>query len=142
MSLFVLDDHLSPEVVRDPLLRWSTARFLRDVRPSEVIKDERVPSILRMLRTPTFVTIDEGFRNQARRDHRYCILYFALREDEQRDIPALLRRLLRLPEFHTRAARMGKVARVSRDRVIWWQLGDERPFTVHWPDPSRHPTSR
>jgi hypothetical protein len=137
VSQFVLDDQLDREDVRDPIVRWSTARFLREFRPGEVIKDDRARSILRSLRTPTFVTIDDGFWNQTYRDRRYCILHFALRADEQRDIPALLRRLLRLPEFRTRAARMGKVARVSRERVIWWQLGDQHQRTWDWAAPHR-----
>ena len=135
MSQFVLDDQLHPEEVRDSIARWSTARFLRDFRPDEVIKDERVPDILRTLRTPSLVTIDDWFWSRTRRDRRYCILYFALRKDEQANIPLLLRRLLRLPEFRTRAARMGKVARVSLDHVTWWQMGDENRYIVQWRAP-------
>ena len=67
--------------------------------------------ILRELRQPTFVTIDMGFWNLRLRDPRYRILCFPLRNDEQRQIPGLLRQLLHLPEFATKAARMGKVAR-------------------------------
>ena len=59
---FVNDDHLNQERVRDPITRWSTARFLRTYRPGEVIKDERVPAVLGTLRTPTFITIDDDFK--------------------------------------------------------------------------------
>jgi hypothetical protein len=119
VSRFVLDDQLDPDEVRAPIVRWATARFLREIRPGDVIKDDRVPTILRTLRTPTFITIDSGFWSRKGRDRRYCILCFALRADEQGELPSLLRRLLRLPEFRTRAARMGKVAWVSRDHVSW-----------------------
>jgi hypothetical protein len=132
VSRFVLDDHLRGDRVRDGIRRWSTAEFLRDVRPGEVIKDERIPTVLRTLRTPTFITIDDEFHRRTWRDRRYCILYFALRSDEQDAIPGLLRRLLRMPEFRTRAARMGKVARVSRDHVSWWQINDAIEHTVQW----------
>ena len=129
MSRFILDDHLRADRVRDPILRWATAQYIRDVRPGEVVKDDRILMVLRALQTPTFLTLDDWFENPVRRDPRYCILYFALRHDEQGDIPTLLRRLLRLPEFRTRAARTGKVARVSCDHVSWWQIGDEREYT-------------
>ena len=132
MSRLVLDDHLWVAGVHDHIAPWATVRFLRDIRPGEVVKDERVPSILRTIRTPTFITIDHQFWNPRRRDRAYCIVYFDLRTDEQGDIPMLLRRLLRLPEFRTRAARMGKVARVSRDQVRWWQVGDESEHAVQW----------
>ena len=57
---------------------------------------------------------------------RLAVQFFDLSDDEQDHIPALLRRLLRFPEFRTRAARMGKVARVSFADVVYWQLDDER----------------
>ena len=43
MSQIVLDDQLFPLDVLVPIARWSTVQRLRDVRPGEVIKDERVP---------------------------------------------------------------------------------------------------
>ena len=115
-----------------PLAHWTTAQRLRDARPSEVIKDERVPEILRALGRPTFVTIDLGFWNKRLRDAQYCILCFPLENDQQDQLPALLRRLFRLPEFRSRAARMGKVARVSSVDVAYWQLGTERLHRLEW----------
>ena len=137
MSQFVLDDQLHVVEICDRIRRWSMVQFLRDVRAGEVIKDERISTVLRELRTATLLTIDARFRGRALRDRRYCILYFALRDDEQGDIPALLRRVTRLPEFRTGAARMGKVARVSRDYVSWWQVGDDQERTVRWGVPAR-----
>src|SRR5262249_59606529 len=122
VSQFVLDDHLDPTLVRDAIVRWSTASFLRDVRPGEVINDDRVPSILATLRTPTFITIDDGFWKLTWRghSHSYGISYFEFRADEQRHIASLLRRLLRLPEFRTRPSRMRKAVPASRVRVPCW----------------------
>jgi hypothetical protein len=39
------------------IARWITVQRLRDLRPDQVIKDDRVPALLRELRQPTFVTI-------------------------------------------------------------------------------------
>ena len=133
MSQIILDDQLADIAIRGRLAQWTRAQRLRDLRPGEVIKDERVPTILRELRQPTFVTIDMGFWNARLRDARYCILCFPLRSDEQRAIPGLLRHLLRMPEFATKAARMGKVARVSQSHIDYWQLGDEQPHRIIWP---------
>lgn len=74
MSQLVLDDQLFDLEVLIPLARWITVQRLRELRPGEVIKDERVPSLLRQLREPTFVTIDAGFWNRGLRDNQYCIL--------------------------------------------------------------------
>jgi len=133
VSQIILDDQLADAAIRRRLAQWTRAQRLRDLRPGEVIKDERVPMILRELRQPTFVTIDMGFWNARLRDAHYCILCFPLRSDEQRAIPDLLRHLLRLPEFATKAARMGKVARVSQSHIDYWQLGDEQPQRLSWP---------
>ena len=79
MSQIVLDDQLFPLDVLVPIARWATVQRLRDVRPGEVIKDERVPVILRDLRQPTFVTIDMGFWTRRMCDGRYCMVCFPLR---------------------------------------------------------------
>jgi hypothetical protein len=126
VSQIILDDQLADVRILTPLTRWTTVQRLRDLRPQEVIKDERVPAILRELRQPTFVTLDMGFWNPRLRDGRYCILCFPLRTDEESAIPGLLRRLLRFPEFATKAARMGKVARVSQAQVDYWRIGNDQ----------------
>ena len=58
MSQIILDDQLFDLEVLVPIARWITVQRLRDLRPGEVIKDERVPALLRQLPRPTFVTID------------------------------------------------------------------------------------
>ena len=136
MSQIILDDQLFDLEVLIPLARWITVQRLRDLRPGEVIKDDRVPVLLRQLRQPTFVTIDMGFWNAGLRDARYCIICFPLRNDEQYKLPGLLRRLLRLPEFRTKAVRMGKVARVSSTHIEYWQFGDEQVHELNWPEAS------
>lgn len=135
MSQIILDDQLFDLEVLLPIARWATVRRLRDLRPTEVIKDERVPLLLRQLRQPTFVTIDMGFWRKAFRDVKYCIFCFPLTNDEQYKLPELLRALLRLPEFRSKNARMGKVARVATGSVHYWQLADESLHKLPWPAP-------
>lgn len=137
MSLFVLDDHLQRVQLRDRLLHWATARYVRDIRPGEIVKDDRILSVLRTLRTPTFVTNDDWFWKRGHCDARYCIVYLALRGSQQYQAPDLLRRLLRLPEFRTRATRMGTVVWLSRDHVSWWRLGEDHRRTLPWQPPRR-----
>ena len=134
MSQIILDDQLFDVEVLIPIARWITVQRLRDLRPNVVIviKDERVPELLRRLRQPTFVTIDMGFWNRGLRDAKFCILCFALRNDEQDQLPDLLRRVLRVPEFHIKASRMGKVARISTSDIQYWKLKDERLNRIKW----------
>ncbi len=126
MSQLILDDQLFDVQVLIPLARWITVARLRSLRPTEVIKDERVPLILRELRQPTFVTIDAGFWNRKLRDPKYAILFFALTHEQQDQLPELLRTLFRLDEFKTKSARAGKIARVSAIGVEYWQIGNDK----------------
>lgn len=125
--MFVVDAALADQLVLIPLQKWKRAISIRDLRSNEVIKDERIPILLRELNRPTFLTIDEsGFWRRKLCDPRYAIFCFALDKDQQERIPPLLRQLLRMPEFKTKSARMGKVARVSTMNVKYYQFKDEK----------------
>src|SRR5262249_36990174 len=113
MSQLILDAHVNALYVLPVLRRWITVQRLQEIRPGEIVLDERVPEIPSTLKQPTFVTIDKDFDDPGWCHPNYCILYFALRDDEQTLLPGLLRALFRRPEFRTRAGRMGKLARVS-----------------------------
>jgi len=137
VSQLILDNDISQPVVVPPLLKWITVELLQQLRPGEIVRDERVPEILRTLKQPTFVTIDSDFWHRRWRHPDYCILYFYLRDDEQHLIPDLLRALFRHPEFHTRAARRGKVAWVGTDSVRYWQFQVAQMQHLE-PPPRRH----
>jgi hypothetical protein len=132
MSQLILDDQLNLRKVLAPLQSWITVERLQDLRPGEVILDDRVPEILRAQKQVTFVTIDQDFWDRRWTDPNYAILYFALRNDQQEDLPAMLRALLRRSEFRTRAKRMGKVARVSNPTIEWWQFPRAGLQQVAW----------
>ena len=117
MSQIILDEQLNRDRVLTPLLNWITVQKLEELRFNEVTKVDRIPSLLRELKNSTFVTIDDGFWNRDLLDPNYCILYFALQDHQQAQIPNLLRGLLKLAEFKTKAIRMGKVAKVSKTHI-------------------------
>lgn len=125
MSRLVLDDQLDIQVILPELPRGLTALRLQSLRPGEIILDDRVPELLLGLKQPTFITIDRGFWHRRLCHSQYCLLYFVLAKDEQEQLPGLLRQLFHLPEFRTRSARMGKVARVQKRRVTFWCSGSK-----------------
>jgi hypothetical protein len=132
--LLVIDAALSDAEVLMPLQNLMNAHSIRDVRPREVVKDDRVPVLLRELTSPTFITIDEsGFWRRNMCSQAYCILCFALSDAQQELIPSLLRQLLRLPEFKTKANRMGKIARISLANIKYYQAGDNKMHVLAWP---------
>jgi hypothetical protein len=131
--MFVIDAALANKLVLFPLQKWTRAISIRALRPNEVIKDDRIPVLLRELNKPAFITIDEaGFWKKNLCDRHYSILYFALNKDQQQLIPMLLRQLLRLPKFKTKSVRMGKVACVSTTNVKYYQFKDEKLYLLNW----------
>jgi hypothetical protein len=132
MSLFVLDDQLDASAVLPIIQKWAKVTRLRDLRIGQQVLDDRVPSILLAINKPTFLTIDQGFWSRRWCNPNYCVLYFALRSDQQAHIPDLLRKLMRLPGFQTRSRRMGKVARVGLESVEYWQWQAMDPQRIPW----------
>ena len=132
MSQLILDDQLDVLELLPALSKWITVRRLQTLRPGELILDDRVPEILNSLKQPTFVTIDEHFWQRRLCSPNYCILYFALRGDQQEQLPGLLRALLRRPEFRSRAVRMGTVARVSAAGIDYWQFPSRESRLIEW----------
>jgi hypothetical protein len=123
MSQIVLDEHLGRTEVLTPLRRWITTVKIEDLAPDETLKDDRILQILCRQRQPTFVTLDADFFHKRLCDRRYCLIYFVVPRQQQRRIPLLLRQLLRLREFSTKAARMGKVVRIQERTIEFWQVG-------------------
>jgi len=132
--MFIIDAALADELVLEPIKQLASTRSVRDLRIYEIVKDERVPVLLRELSSPTFITIDAaGFWHRQICNDAYCIIFFALTDSQQNLIPFLLRKLLRLPEFKTKAKRMGKVARVSLANVKYYKCGGDKLHVLNWP---------
>jgi len=132
MSQIILDEHLGRNQVLQPIQHWITVKRVQDLRPREIIKDDRVLTILIHLEKPTLVTIDMGLWKKRYCDRHYCILYFALLDTQQNQIPSLLRQVFRLETFKTKAARMGKVARITFTQVSYWELGSDKLHSLDW----------
>lgn len=137
MSLLVMDDQLKARQLIEPIRKWAKVQRLAELRPGERILDERVPEILRSLKEPTFITIDQGFWDRGWCGPHYCILHFSLRDDEQYLISGLLRALFRRPEFRSRSVRMGKVAKISTISIDYWQFSTSEPHHIDWRRTSR-----
>jgi hypothetical protein len=137
MSQLILDDQLDLLEVLPPMRKWITVARLREVQPRQIVLDDRVPEILLTLKRPTFVTIDHHFWNRYWCHLNYCVLYFWLRDIEQVLIPGMLRTLLHLAEFRTRASRMGKVVRVGKTAIDYWEYKAPSIRRISWKRPGR-----
>lgn len=134
MSQIIIDEQIQHPKVLELLRKWITVQRILELRLDSVIKDEAIPHLLRHQQRPTFITINVGdFWTPKLCDRRYCIICFSVPDPKQYEIPKLLRRLFHLPEFKTRAARMGKVVHVTLDHIRYYQAGDEKMHFLRWP---------
>lgn len=134
MSQIIIDEQIHVQQVFESLSAWTTVQRVPKLRPGSVIKDEVIPHLLRHHKRTTFITINvKDFWKSKLCDRRYCIICFAIPDPKQHEIPKLLRRLFHLPEFKTRAARMGKVVHVTLDHIRYYQAGDEKMHFLRWP---------
>jgi len=117
MSQFIIDEQLPFDRVVFPIRKWASAKRIDELYPNEVIKDDRIGSILQKIKRTTFITIDGGFWNSRYCHSQYCILYFALRDDQHTEIPALLRKCCQVDLLKTKKTRMGKIVKISRNKI-------------------------
>ena len=124
--MIVLDEQLLGRGLEAAIGRWyrGPVCLIIDLRLRSVIKDEAVPDLLRLPSQPTFVTINErDFWHPMLADNRYCIVCFSIPDSRAREIPSLLRALLKRAEFRTKAVRSGKVIRVARQDISYYTAG-------------------
>lgn len=134
--MIVVDENLIDPLIVDAIATWYRGPVvsLRRLRPGTIIKDDALPALLNQQSQATFVTNNvTDFWRIARADRRYCIIAFAVSQEQALEIPNLLRRLLRLAEFRTKARRMGKIIRV-RPSVVEYYASDRQIHTLTWPD--------
>jgi hypothetical protein len=115
---------------RELLMAWRirVRHVGHDIGSSGVL-DEAIAPLLCRLTLPTLFTRDQGFYRRSLCHRRYCIVVLTVGE---RQVAAMIRRLLRHPEFDTRAKRMGAVARVSPGGIHLWRWRSDLEETVGW----------
>jgi hypothetical protein len=134
--MIVLDEHLHGHAIMTAISTWFPGQVIPiiNLRPGSLIKDDVIPTLLHKATYPTFVTINvKDFWKRVRPHSNFCIVTVALTQDEIDAMPQLLRRLFRLPEFKTKASRMGKVIHVTQNHVEYYE-SDCRIHSLLWHD--------
>ena len=134
--MIVLDEQLQGLGPEEAIARWYRGAVLivKKLRPGRVIKDEAIPALLRQLKQPTFITIDYmDFWRRVPADNAYCIVCPELPTEQVDEIPVRLRQLLRLPEFKTKRARMGKVVLARERRLQYYSPHEKLVHILRWP---------
>ena len=134
--MIVVDENLHDRRIMESISDWYPGQVvsITALRPKSVIKDDAIPALLRKADQPTFVTINvTDFWKKTEAHSGYCLVTVLLPKERIREIPGLLRRLFRLPEFKTKAARMGKIVRLSPKQIEYYEA-DRNVRSVSWSD--------
>jgi hypothetical protein len=122
--MIVLDEQLmDPRIVGD-FQNWykGAVTTILDLRPRTRIDDDAIPTLLRRVKQPTFVTINySDFWQIIEPGKDYCIICLKLSGERSLEVPDLVREVLQMKEFSTKKARMGKVISWSDGRVSYYE---------------------
>lgn len=121
----MLDEQLLGRNIDVEITKWykGNVRFIIDLRPHSVIKDDAIPELLRQQNQPVFVTINgKDFWRKVSIDNTFCIVCFALKDSQVNKIPQLLRSLFHHSEFKTKERRMGKVIRLKNKKPEYYEF--------------------
>lgn len=125
--MIILDEQLLGRNLDTNISKWypGAVRYIIDLRPDTIIKDEAIPNLLSKQNRPTFLTINvTDFWRKVEINHRFCVICFPLSDAGVREIPSLLRKVLSHSQFKTKTARMGKVIRVTEESINYYSFDD------------------
>lgn len=134
--MIVIDENLHDLRILDAISEWYPGQVVSVVtlRPASVIKDDAIAALLLKAEQPTFVTINAAdFWKRIQPHHGYCVIVADLPKERAWEVPALLRRFLRLSDFKAKASRMGKIIRLTLRSVEYYEA-DRRVQSLQWPD--------
>lgn len=133
--MIVVDEQIHGRRIRDAIAAWYPGQVvsIKHLRPNTLVKDDAIPSLLRQVRQPTFITINaDDFWRRMPAHRLYCIIAFPFPKERRHEVPELLRRLLRHPELRTKAQRMGKIMQVTPTSIAYYEA-DQVVHSLDWP---------
>jgi hypothetical protein len=103
--------------------------LVQEFAPSGIQDPDIIP-LLQRLKQPTFFTHDQDFFRRNLVHAGYALVWLDVFDGEA---AAFIRAFLKHGLFNTAAKRMGVVARVHRDGVLFWQRNHTALQRVNWP---------
>lgn len=133
--MIVIDESFQDKRIIRSIGDWYPGQVISvmDLRPATLIKDDGIITLLNKVKQPTFVTINvEDFWLKFRANQRYCIIALQLTQLQvKQEASVWLRRLLLLPEFRTKATRMGRVVYARASRIEYYGA-DRQIHSLSW----------
>lgn len=134
--MIVFDENIFDYDVIDDLNRWYKGKVVsvKRLRLRTLVKDDSIPTLLRTVKQPTFLTTNvSDFWRKMPAHRAYCMICFDLPNERIDEIPRLLRGVLRFAEFKTKAARMGKIIQIRHNHIDYYAVDSKQVFTLNWP---------
>ena len=126
-----LDENIHREVTL-MLRSWvSAGQIGHEIGRKGMQDDEIIPRLLLEVKRATFLTQDRRIYRRERPHPGYCLVIVS--ELSVSEIVALVRRLFRIPGFHTIAERMGKIVRITQEYIHWKELHQPGEQRQRWP---------
>ncbi len=134
--MIVLDEEIDDPDLAKRIGIWYAGKVIaiKTLRPQTVIKDDSIAMLLRTISEPTFVTINvSDFWRVIPVSPHYSIICVDLPTRQSDEVPNWLRRCFRLPDFKTKAARVGKIICLRPSRIDYYE-SDGQLKTLAWPE--------
>jgi hypothetical protein len=129
--MLVLDENL-PAGQRLLLRSWRVGFRVIGVDVAALgTDDENLLPVLHHLPQPTFFSLDQDFWRPGWAHRGYGLVWLDVRAKQAAEF---IRRYLKHPGFDTQSKRLGTVARVHADGIVYWQVKEHAPKTVPWPN--------
>ena len=130
----ILDENI-PRPQRELLRVWKIPirQIGFDIGRSGMQDEQIIPFLLEERRS-TFFTRDDDFYSRRLCHSHYSIVHLAVHISEA---AVFIRRLLRHPNFNTHSKRAGRILRISRAGIAFWQVNQDRELRAIWKDESK-----
>jgi hypothetical protein len=132
--VIVVDENIQDVGVIQSIASWYPGKVVpvTSLRLQTLVKDDGIVTLLHQANYPTFVTTNvDDFWLQFRANRHYCIIGIVFRIEQTAQVSETLRKLLSLPLFRTKAARMGKIIRVRPSGIEYYEL-DRQIHSLPW----------
>lgn len=133
--MIVVDENITSNRLIASITAWYPGQVLSivDLCPATVVKDDGIATLLHKVNKPTFITTNvDDFWQVFHANKSYCIIGFVLTNDQRHRSSSMLRSLVNLPQFRTKAARMGNIIRVRQSSLEYYTI-DRQIHRLPWP---------
>ena len=129
--MVIIDENLPASLVSQ-LHKWGIRARVVGVDVAHVgIKDENLIPVLHSLKRVTFFTLDKDFYTYQLCHRSYCLVQLELSPKIAADY---IRQFLKHPAFDTETKRLGKVVRLHRSGLEYFEIGKRTASSVQWPE--------